>query len=372
MTHRIVQIVPSLDRGGAEKQLSLLVRGLPRDEFESHVIVLTRSGPLETELRAADIPLTTIGKRWKFDPPALWRLARELRRLQPALVQTWLFAANAYGRAAAWRAGMSKVVASERCVDRWKMPQELMIDRWLAQRTDCIVVNSTGVSDFYIAQGLPAEKFLTIPNGISPMPPSDRSRAELLAELQLPSDARLIGAVGRLWPQKRYKDLIWAADLLKVIRDDVHLLIVGDGPQANRLRRFRHQVRIEDRVHFLGHRDDVFRLMPHFDVLWLGSEYEGLPNSIMEAMAAGVPVVASDIPGNRDLVVPGETGYLYPVGVRAELARHTRRLLEDTSLAQRMGQAGQARIRAEFSTERMIQRYVDLYRTLLAPKPHGP
>ena len=97
----------------------------------------------------------------------------------------------------------------------------MAIDRRLARRTDRIVVNSSGVREFYLEHGLPAEKFVVIPNAIQPSPAPGVSRDQLLAELRLPPDARLIGAVGRLWPQKRVKDLIWAADLLKVVRDDV-------------------------------------------------------------------------------------------------------------------------------------------------------
>jgi glycosyltransferase involved in cell wall biosynthesis len=365
VTKRIVQIIPTLDRSGAEKQLTLLAAGLPRDEFDIHICVLTRSGPLEASLRAAGLPIVLIGKRLKIDPAAYWRLKRHLAALRPDLVHTWLFAANAYGRAAALAAGVPKIVAGERCVDPWKVWHELAIDRSLARRTDRIVVNSSGVSDFYIRQGIAPEKFTLIANGIALLPPSDVSRAELLAEFELPPDARLVGAVGRLWPQKRIKDLIWAADLLKVIRDDVHLLVIGDGPHRARLERFRRQVEIEDRVHFLGHRADVPRIMPHFDVVWLASEYEGLPNVIMEAMAAGVPVVASDIPGNRDLVLPGETGYLVPLGDRAAFARQTRLLLDDAEHARRFGAAGRQRVLREFSIEKMIERHIELYRELL-------
>ncbi len=365
MTKRILQIIPTLDRSGAEKQLTLLAAGLPRDEFDVHVCVLTRLGPLAAELEAAGVPVTLIGKSGKLDPFAFLRLKRHIAELKPDLVHTWLFAANSYGRAAALAAGVPRLVAGERCVDPWKVWHELAVDRWLAKRTDRIVVNSSGVRDFYVRHGLPAEKFTLIPNGIAPLPPSHTTRAELLAELGLPAEARLIGAVGRLWPQKRLKDLIWAADLLKVVRDDVHLLIIGDGPQRQRLEKFRDQVLIEDKVHFLGHRSDVPRLLPHFDVLWLGSDYEGLPNVVMEAMAAAVPVVATDISGNRDLVIPGETGYLVPVGGRAAFARETKRILEDGELARRLGEAGRQRVLSEFTVERMIERHVALYRELL-------
>jgi glycosyltransferase involved in cell wall biosynthesis len=366
LTKRILQIIPTFDRSGAEKQLALLAAGLPRDEFDVHVCALTRLGPLAADVEAAGIPVTLIGKAGKLDPFAFLRLKRHIAELKPDLVHTWLFAANSYGRAAALAAGVPRLVAGERCVDPWKVWHELAIDRWLAKRTDRIVVNSSGVRDFYVHHGLPTEKFTVIPNGIGPLPASEVSRAELLAELGLPADARLIGAVGRLWPQKRLKDLIWAADLLKVVRDDVHLLIIGEGPQRRRLERYRDQVRIEDKVHFLGHRGDVPRLLPHFDVLWLGSEYEGLPNVIMEAMAAGVPVVATDISGNRDLVVPGETGYLVPVGGRAAFAKETNRILDDDALAGRLGEAGRQRVLSEFTVEKMIERHVDLYRELLA------
>jgi glycosyltransferase involved in cell wall biosynthesis len=362
---RLLLIIPTLVRGGAEKQLSLLARGLPRDEFDVHVAVLTRSGPLEVELRDAGIAVTVIGKRWKFDPLCYWRLRRQIADLRPDIVHTWLFAANAYGRQAAIRAGVQHILAGERCVDPWKAAWQLAIDRALARGTERIVTNSTGVKDFYVTQGLPAEKFVIIPNGMEPTPVSDAgSREQLLAELHLPAGARLLGAVGRLWPQKRVKDLIWAADLLKTTRDDAHLLIIGDGPQRSRLERYRDQSLITERVHFLGERDDVPRLMQHFDVLWLGSEYEGQSNAILEAMTAGVPVIATDIPGNRDLVVDGMTGYLVPLGDRFEFTRRTHWLLDDDALRRRMGDAGRQRVLTEFTVEQMVTRHASLYREL--------
>jgi glycosyltransferase involved in cell wall biosynthesis len=142
-------------------------------------------------------------------------------------------------------------------------------------------------------------------------------------------------------------------------------MIVGDGPQQRRLLRFRDQVVIRDKVHFLGHRGDVLRMMPHFDVLWSTSGYEGQSNSIMEAMAAGVPVVATDVPGTRELVVPEVTGYLAAVGDRAAIARHTNRLLDNADLARQSGQAGRERMLREFSVEKMVRKHVALYRELL-------
>ena len=362
---RILFVIPTLVRGGAEKQLTLLATGLPRDQFDVHVAVLTHTGPLEESLRAAGIPVTVIGKRWKFDPFCYGRLRRHIQELKPDIVHTWLFAANAYGRRAAASLGVKHILAGERCVDPWKSAWQLAIDRRLARVTERIITNSSGVVEFYVSRGLPAEKFVVIPNGIAP-PQIDQplTREELLRELKLPANARLIGAVGRLWPQKRVKDLIWAADLLKSTRDDTHLLIIGDGPQRSRLIRYRDQNEIADRVHFLGERADVPRLMPHFDALWLASEYEGQSNAILEAMIAGVPVIATDIAGNRDLVIDGETGYLVPVGDRFEFTRRTHWLLDDQNLRQALGQAGQQRALTHFTVEQMISRHADLYTSL--------
>jgi glycosyltransferase involved in cell wall biosynthesis len=365
VTHRILHIIPTLDPHGSEKQLTLLATGLPRDRFDVHVCALTRGGPFAEVIRREGVSVTVLHKRWKLDPPAFWRLKRHIVRLQPDLVHTWLFAANSYGRAAARQAGVRRVVASERCVDRWKMWHELAIDRRLARHTDRIVANGRAVRDFYVAHGLAADKFAVIPNGIASAQPSSLSRGDLLAELRLPAETKLIGAVGRLSPQKRMKELIWAMVQLSYLRDDVHLLIVGDGPLRSALERYRRLTEVEHRVHLLGLRLDVMQLMPHFDVFWLASAYEGQSNALMEAMAAGVPVVASDIPANRELVVSDQTGYLVPLSVRSAFARRTLPILEDAALARRLGDAARARMLAEFSLERMVGRHSTLYGELL-------
>ena len=130
---------------------------------------------------------------------------------------------------------------------------------------------------------------------------TDLTIATRLKDCRLPEDRKLILAVGRLWPQKRYRDLIWAAELLATARQDTTLIVIGDGPQKAELLRFRDDVSIPKHVGFVGPREDVAELLPHADLFWIGSEYEGQSNAVIEAMQAGVPVIASDIPGNRDL-----------------------------------------------------------------------
>jgi glycosyltransferase involved in cell wall biosynthesis len=372
MSIRVLQIIPTLVRGGAEKQLTLLACGLPRDEFDVHVAVLTHDGPYHETLSEHGIPVTVIGKRWKVDPASYFRLRRWIVDLRPDLVHTWIFAANSYGRAAALSAGVRHVVAGERCIDPWKTWQHLAIDRWLARRTARIVTNSSGVRDFYHERGIPAEKFVVIPNGIAngivPSASGEQAggtREDLLRELGLPDSARLIGAVGRLWPQKRYKDLIWAAELLNAGRGDTYFLIVGGGPQRDELESYCDDIRIEDRVRFLGERADVPRLLKHLDCFWLGSGYEGQSNALMEAMLAGVPVVATDIAGNRDLVVPEETGFLVPVGDAGQFARKTHQFFEDRELARRCGENARRRMCDEFSVSKMIERHRKLYREII-------
>jgi len=365
MRSRLLHVIPTLERGGAEKQLVLLATALPKEEFDVHICALTRGGQLEAPLRTAGIPITILGKRWKADPIAWWQLRRHIKGLRPDIVQSWLFTANAYARTAGRSAGVRRLVASERCVDSWKSERELFVDRRLARFTDAIICNSRGVRQFYLAQGIEPAKLRVIYNGIGPALPSSATRAQLLEELGLPPNSRIIGAVGRLWPQKRVKDLIWAADLIKVIRDDVHLVILGDGPQRRALENYRELCHIEDKVHFLGARDDVARWMPHFDLLWLASGFEGLPNVVMEAMAAGIPVVASDIPGTNELVVNGETGFLVPLGDRAGLARWANKILDDSALAARLGAAGRQRIGQEFTLGAMVEKHAALYRELM-------
>ncbi len=362
MTTRLVLLIPSMDRGGAEKQLCLLAENLPRDEFDVHVIVLTRDGPLRQRLETAGIPVTLIGKRFKADPSALFRLRRELLRLQPDIVHTWLFAGNSFGRAAARLAKVPRIIASERCVDRWKTGVHFAIDRQLAKVTEAITTNSSGVQSFYAAHGIDPALFRIIANGIPPRSGASIDRDEAFARLKVDTNRKLILAVGRLWPQKRYRDLIWAAELLGTLREDIAFVIIGDGPQRGELLRHRDAVTTPDRVRFAGHRDDVSELLPHAEIFWIGSEYEGQSNSVIEAMQVGLPVIASDIPGNRDLVVDNQTGRLIELGDTADFARQTNLLLENPEESRRLGESARQRIASEFTVQAMVDRHADLYR----------
>jgi glycosyltransferase involved in cell wall biosynthesis len=368
---RVLSVIATLDRSGAEKQFSLVASRLPADEFDVHAVALTRGGPYEEMLREANVPLTILHKRLKFDPVALWRLRRLIRSHRPDVLHTWLFTANAYGRLAAGRKPDPAVVVSERCVDRWKGGWQHETDRRLIPRTDRWIANSQSVADFYREQGVPAERMVIIPNGVE-LPPAEPlaedERNRRLAEFDLPPGARVVGFAGRLAPQKRLRDLIWGIQLLRQLTENVYFLMIGDGPEADDLRQFARKMTCEPFVRFAGPRDDAAELMRLLNVFWLASDFEGLSNSLMEAMAAGVPAVVSDIPPNRELVLDGETGFLVKVGDSPGYAQFAERILADPALSARLGNAARLRVAEHFGIEPMIQAHAKLFRELSAER----
>lgn len=366
----VLQLIPTLDRSGAEKQLALLAQGLPRDRFRVEVAALTRLGPLEAELRESDVPVTLIGKRGKLDPMAFSRLTRFLREKQFDIVQTWLFAANVYGRLASRRAKVPVVLTTEMAVDLWKSRAHLALDRWLARDTDRIIGNSQAVVDFYQEAGIPAEKLVMIHSGIAEEEPTTIDPREVRRELGIAEDAPLLLFAGRLAEQKRVDDLIQALDLLQHVEPSLVTLIAGDGPLRSRLEDLAQAFDLLNpgRVRFLGHRDDVPRLLAASDLLVLPSLYEGLPNIVLEAMRFRKAVVATSAPGTTEVVSDGKTGLLVPTRSPKELARALRTLVRDPELRSQLGEAGRARVETDFRVSAMIEQFATLYEQLASEK----
>jgi glycosyltransferase involved in cell wall biosynthesis len=367
---KVLQLIPTLDRSGAEKQMVLLAKGLPRDRFSVEVAALTRLGPLKGELDVAGVPITLIGKRHKVDPMALGRLTRFLKAKRFDVVQTWIYAADTYGRVAARRAGVPVVVTSEMAVDHWKGRADLMIDRFLSRWTDRVVGNSNAVVSFYRNVGIPAEKLAMIHSGIADDEPPVVDRAEVRTSLGLAPEAPLILFAGRLAEQKSVDTLLSALDVLQHVRPEVRTLIVGEGPLRVRLEETAkaYQLFEDRRVSFLGHRDDVPRLLAASDLLILPSLYEGLPNVVLEAMRFRKPVVATAAPGTTEVVEDGVTGLLVPLRDPVAMTRAIRRIIDDRDFATRLGEAGRARVEAEFGVDRMIERFAALYEDLASLK----
>jgi glycosyltransferase involved in cell wall biosynthesis len=361
---KILHVIPTLDQSGAEKQLALLVSHLPRDRFETTVCALTRGGFYEDRLREAGAEAHVLGKRFKWDPMALWRLRDLIRETGPDVVQSWLFAGNCYGRVAGWWAGAPRLIASERCVDSWKRQYQFAIDRRLARWTDVVVANSKAVGEFYAKVGISTEKLRVITNAVERSDGALADREAKLAELGIPPDRPTLGFIGRLWPQKRVHDLIWAADVLTISGWNLHVIIIGAGPRRAALERFSHSLELEDVTHFLGHRRDAEELLAAIDVLVIPSRFEGTPNVALEAMQAGKPIVASRIAGMDEVVVDGETGLLVEPKQPFALAQALGKLLKDPQLRERMGEAGRRRVNECFTVQRMTAAYQQLYEEL--------
>lgn len=368
---KVSLLIPTLDQSGAEKQLTLLATSLPRDEFEVQVIALTRGGPYAEVLKEHDIPVTVLNKRFKFDPLAYRALKKTLQKQQPDILHTWLFAANSYGRMALKRLPASqtppKVIVSERCVDSWKSGWQLNVDRRLLPQTSLVVGNSQGVVDFYRDRGVPDSLLRVVRNGIElPDTTVDESvRERLFQELNLSPQTRLLAFVGRLARQKRVEDLLWALQLIRQMEENVVLLVIGDGPERAKLEQLAHKYTVTPNVRFLGHRTDVDQLFPLFEVFYLASDFEGQSNSIMEAMSYGIPVVASDIPPNRELINHGETGFLTSVGDSTGFSQYAERILADPQLASDLGNAARKRMQEDFSVDKMVKGYAALYHEVL-------
>lgn len=362
---KVAYVIPTLDRSGAERQLALLATGLPRDRFEPHVITLTRSGPYESLLSEHSVPVSHINKRFRFDLLARRRLIWRLRELQPDVVHSYLFAGNAYSRLARSGRPTAKYVCSERCVDSWKSGWQLFVDRWLVRRTDRLLANSDAVADFYQQVGVPRDLLQVIPNGVvdeGTARPTER--LALRSELSVSPDAKLVVVSGRLAKQKRVHDLVFAMHLLRQTVDNVHLVICGDGPERWRIEQRIESFQVSNHIKLLGHRDDAARIARACDVAWLGSDFEGMSNSLAEAMMAGLPCVATNIAPNAELIEHSTTGYLVKPGDCPAFQQFTMDLLNDNDLATQIGTAARARMLDRFSVGRMIEAHCTLYEEL--------
>jgi glycosyltransferase involved in cell wall biosynthesis len=362
---RIALIIPTLDQSGAERQLAILAAALSQSEFQPKVFALNRGGHYETLLKAAGVPVEILGKSFRFDPTAALRLRQSLRIFQPHIAQSFLFSANTLVRLPGVVPPACRIIISERCVDSWKSRWQLTIDRWLVQRADALVGNSASVLEFYRKLGFPPEKTHLIPNA-APAPGAPLSRATARKMLQLPEDGPVIGFVGRLAPQKRLRDLVWAFQLLHQVRPDARLVLIGDGPARTTLESLTDTFDSRPKITFAGHRTDAAALLPALDAFVLPSEFEGMSNSLMEAMQQGLPCVVSNIPANTELIRHMENGLTFPLGDSPALAKALLKLFSTPALSLQIGRAAAATIATEYSPERVLAAWCQLYRSLTA------
>lgn len=354
---RIQYIIATLDRAGAEGQLAALLTRLDRERFEPNLTVLTRGGPHEEELTAAGIPYEILGKRSKLDPALVFRVAARLRRFRPQILHTWMFTANAFGRAAAILSRVPIRVTSERAVDTWKTWPYHFTDRLLAPWTTCTVANANSVREFVNEKSrLPLQRIRVIPNGVDykRFEPRRHERGEEV----------VFCSIGRLTLQKRMDLIIRAIGKLRDRGANCRLNIVGQGPLKEELQALIDELQLAGAVELCGVFEDVREILNASDVFVLSSDWEGMPNVVLEAMASGLPVVATAVDGSTELVATDQTGLLVPAGDIDALATSMQRLAESAEMREQFGKAGRQRTETEYSMERMVERYEELYEEL--------
>jgi glycosyltransferase involved in cell wall biosynthesis len=361
---RIAFCITDLDAGGAERALVQIVTRLDRARFESFVFCLSGEGELARPLREAGITVVCLGAQKRNGLSVVWRLSRLLSKLRPTILQTFLFHANIAGRLAGKAARVPIIVSGIRVAEK-RGSLRLWVDRatdWMVSRHVCV---SQDVAAFSAARGgLPIRKIQVIPNGVDASVFADAPPADL-GQFGIPPGSRTVLFVGRLDPQKGPFVLMAAARELLPRHGDLHVLLVGDGPLAENLRKWIARENLSDRVHLAGRRNDVAPLMRAAEIFVLPSLWEGLPNVILEAMAAGIPVVASRVEGISDLLIDDRTGLIVPPNSAPDLVEAIGRLLADPQHAHQMGHSAQQYVRTEFAWEGVVAKYAALYRELL-------
>ena len=362
---RLACCITELDPGGAERAFVRIVTGLDRTQFEPHVFCLGPRGPLADELEQHSIPVHCFGATHWWHVGVFWRLTRALQRLQPDILQTFLYHANITGRIAGRLAGVPRIVAGIRVAER-RGRLRAVIDRLTSRLVDVHVCVSRDVARFSIEEGgLPAERVLVIPNGVDCEERATAKPADL-AEFGIPPGALVVLFAGRLDEQKNPALLVTAfGGVLREV-SSAHLLIVGTGPLENELRsHLASAPELTGTVHLAGFREDLPRLMRAATVFALPSRWEGMPNVVLEAMAAGLPVVSTDVEGVRELLSEGPSGVVVPPEDSRLLERELVRLLMHPEMRQNFGRNSQHIVKQRFTWESVIANYAELYLNLL-------
>jgi glycosyltransferase involved in cell wall biosynthesis len=362
MAISILYLITELSTGGAQSALLRLLKGLDRQRYTPFAAChYNGDGAVAEEIRAIGVPVFDAQMRYKADLLALLRLYLHIRRIRPTILHTSLFHANLPGRVLGRLAGVPIVICSERTMameSEWRY----RLNRWTIGLVDRVIAVSVNVRDFCVSHiGLPAEKLVVIPNGVE-LPAEPLTSPEAVrAELELPLAGPVIGTVSRLNPVKGVDFLIQA--LAQV--DGGTLVVIGDGPKRAMLEILASYLGVAGRIHWLGHRRDVPHLLPALDVFVQPSLHEGLPNAVLEAMAAGLPVVATAVGGTPEVVVDGITGLLVPPSDPDTLAQAITILLRDSGLRHKMARAGRERVAKHFAVKRMVEQTEQLYEQLL-------
>lgn len=358
----VLHLIETSGPGGAERVLINLVENLDQARYRS-VIGVLKEGWLTTQLRQRGFDPITIPQRRGHDPAWVYRCIGLIRRKRIDVIHAHEFGMNTYASIASWvtRVPMIATVHGKHYYgDRWR---RRMAYRFVARRARRMVAVAEDIRLFLADRiGVPRDKLQTIYNGIDiKTAGSEEDGLRVRRELGIPETTPVLGTIANLYPVKGHTFLLKAAaEVAKAFPQAVWLL-AGRGKLLGELQDEAHQLGIADRVRFLGFRDDPAALLQAMDLFVLPSLSEGLSVAVLEAMVAGKPVVATDVGGNREVIVDGRTGFLVPPRDPVALAARTITLLTNKSLADQYGADGRARVREEFSLERMMCAYEELY-----------
>lgn len=347
---RILFVLPSLGYGGAATQAALLSQAFG-ECCDVHVCSLIGSGPWAAALANLGVMVHSLAWKHALDPRPLFHLRRVVASLHPDCIHAWRLPAV---RAVAWagRKFLPRCVVSQVLPMDRGQPRLGRWDRWLLRRVAKVVASDSWEAAALERLGVASAKISVIPPGV-----------DIPATAVAPTSeaGRRIVCVGNLESHKGFREALRAADYLTYSFADLHLEIIGAGSALPGLQRFRSAAYYADHLHLVGPRADAALRMAQADVCWVPSLTATGRHVALEAMAMGKPVIASDLPPFREIIVDGVSGLLVPVGDKLTLARRSRQLLLDEALRRRLGEAARATVHERFSATRFIDSCRALY-----------
>lgn len=359
---RALFLTPSLRAGGAERQTSILLPGLRQRGVDARIIALDGGGPFVAPLRDSGVPVEVLDMRHRLDLAPLARSAL-IRTFRPDVVISRAVSGLYVGHALSLRRGVPHVYNDHQPVGVELSRRRRLMIGMLAKRLRAVIVVSEDQTREWLELGCRRERVLVIANGV-PIAPVLGSGAEVRKELGIPPEAVVALLAARMRPVKRVPDFVRVVQNAREVTPDLFAVIAGDGadrPLVERLAAGDPAIRV------LGHRDDIPRLLAAADMFVLSSDYEALPMAILEAMAAGLPVLATASGALRTAVGDGESGLLVAPGDLEGLRDGLVRLAGDPELRRALGTTGQRRCRESFDAEGMIDSYLSALQDIVSP-----
>jgi glycosyltransferase involved in cell wall biosynthesis len=362
---RVAYMIDTFDVGGTELNAIRTLEALDSTRFETTVFHLQAAGPLRARYEALGVRMVYLPISGFRSPQTLWqalRLAMLLRRLHIQVVHCHDVYTNIFAAPWARVLGRCGVLASRRWLFEVPRPELNALNRWSYRFAHRVLANSASVVRLLTEQeSIAADKIVEIPNFLGPEAfgvQEPGQRLEALRQWGIPDGAFVVGIVARLAPVKNHALLFRA---VQAMGDDTHLVLIGDGGERRSLQILAEELGIAARVHFLGTIVSADNTHQYFDVSVLCSRSEGFPNTIIEALAARRPVVATRVGGVVDVVDDGVTGLLVPSEDVAALTQALQRLRADPELRTRLGAAGEQRVSSDYSQQNVMSKLQKLY-----------